>query len=68
MIKISATEGFNFFEPLLLQIGEDDELSCLGFESDETEGYNDEDWTDWQGDLSGAVCLFWSVRSYYNSS
>lgn len=41
------------------QIGEDDELSCLGFESDETEGYNDEDWTDWQGDLSGAVCLFW---------
>ena len=46
---------------VVFQVGEDDELSCLGFESDETEGFNDDDWTDWTGESAGPVCLFWYV-------
>ena len=44
---------------VLSQTEADEELSGLGFESDEAEGVDDGDWSDWRGDLSGAVCLFW---------
>lgn len=39
---------------------EDEELPT-GFDSDTSDSALDNDWSDWRGDLSGAVCLFCSA-------